>query len=201
MIIYIGIDNGVSGSIALIDENGSVIKFAKMPVKKDLNYTKTVSNIHRIDVGNLICCIDSFKIPSLLNSDGSEKLAYVNRKVMLERPMVNPMRFQASMSAIRALEATLIVLEQLKLPYEYIDSKEWQRVLLPAGIYKNKVDKAGRNHMKADPKDLKKASKDIAKRIFPSVDLDEFDDGDALLIAEYLRRKEKGMLNIKEEQK
>jgi hypothetical protein len=189
-MLYIGLDNGVSGSIAILDAFGSILKFAKMPVKEDLNYTKTVGHIHRIDVDAL----QDFLSFLVIKHDHTLVVGDVQKKVMLERPMINPMRFQASMSAIRALEATLIVLEKLQLPYEYIDSKEWQRALLPAGIYKNKVDKAGRNHMKADPKELKKASKEIAKRIFPSADLDGFDDGDALLIAEYLRRKEKGIL-------
>lgn len=54
--------------------------------------------------------------------------------VLLERPMVNPGRFVATGSALRALEATVIVLEQLRLQPPYIDSNEGQKALLPAGL-------------------------------------------------------------------
>jgi len=89
---------------------------------------------------------------------------------LLERPMVNPGRFKATASALRALEATLIVLERLNIPFQYIDSKEWQRHLLPKGIEKD---------------ELKKAALDVARRLFPSV---QTKDADSLLIAEYARR-------------
>jgi hypothetical protein len=36
---------------------------------------------------------------------------------------------------------------------------------------------------------LKSASLDVAKRLFPSTDFGKLKDGDALLIAEYARRK------------
>lgn len=78
------------------------------------------------------------------------------------------------MSAIRALEATLTVLEFLKIPYAFCDSKEWQRELLPKGLRKE---------------ELKTASLQVGKRLFPSVNFDGFKDADGLLIAEYCRRK------------
>ena len=40
--------------------------------------------------------------------------------------MVNPQRFRESGYALRAFEATLIILEMLKLDYIIIDSKKWQ---------------------------------------------------------------------------
>jgi hypothetical protein len=87
--------------------------------------------------------------------------------------MVNPMRFLATTSALRALEATLIVIEQLELPYQYIDSKEWQKALLPHGLKRE---------------ELKKAAIDIAKRLFPQFTNLSSGQADALLIAEYARR-------------
>jgi hypothetical protein len=187
-MLYIGVDNGVSGSIAVLNGEGEVLIFSATPTQKALNYTKKISNVTRVDFHGL------FEVFNSINSEAAALIDKHEIKCLIERPMINPMRFQASLSAIRALEATLIFLEELKMPYQYIDSKEWQKVMLPAGIYKTKIDKAGRSRMVADPKELKRASKDIAKRIFPSVNLDSFNDGDSLLIAEYLRRKEKGML-------
>ena len=159
MRAYIGLDNGVSGSIGIITDKE--IKLFKTPIKNELNYTKTKRNINRIDVPNLILLLQPFASPQA--------------KLWIERPMVNPQRFQATMSAIRALEATLIALEILQMPYEYIDSKEWQKNLLPEGL-------------KGEA--LKPASLNIGKRLFPSVDFKGFTDADSLLIAEYQRRKD-----------
>jgi hypothetical protein len=89
---------------------------------------------------------------------------------MIERSMINPMRWVASVSAIRCLEATEIILEELQIPYQFIDSKEWQKVLLPSGL-------------KGDQ--LKKAADDVAKRLFPKQTIV---NSDSLLIAEYCRR-------------
>ena len=92
--------------------------------------------------------------------------------VLIERPMVNPARFLASTSALRALEATLIVVEELKLPVRYLDSKEWQSEILPKGV--------------EGPDELKAASLDIGQRLFPSLQFKK--DADSILIAEWARR-------------
>ena len=76
--------------------------------------------------------------------------------------------------AVRAFEATIVALEQLHIPYQYIDSKEWQKALLPKGC---------------KGKELKKASHDIATRLFPVITLKKNEDADGLLIAEYAKRK------------
>ena len=77
------------------------------------------------------------------------------------------------MSALRALESTLILLEEFEIPIHYIDSKEWQKVLLPKGISKEA---------------LKIASLDIGNRYFPLFKSHRHPDRDALLIAEWGRR-------------
>jgi hypothetical protein len=73
---------------------------------------------------------------------------------------------------VRALEATLIALEEMEWPYSYIDSKEWQKVMLPSGLKGSDL--------------LKKASLDVGKRLFPTLNIKK--DADGLLIAEYMRR-------------
>lgn len=152
---YLGIDNGVTGSIGIILDNQYF--YFKTPVKKELSYTKTKQWLNRIDFDILK------KDLSILNI----------HLAVIERPMVNPGRFKATMSAMRALEATQIILEQLKIPYQWIDSKEWQKAMLPAGLEKE---------------ELKEASLQIGKRLFPNIKWDEFDDADGILIAEYARR-------------
>ena len=153
---YIGIDNGVSGTIGIITDSFAIIE--KTPVNKVQDYTKAKKIINRVDVVELknMLEIEDYKIFALL-----------------ERPMINPTRFAASISAVRAFEATLCVLESMKIPYQFIDSKEWQKELLPKGCSGD---------------ELKSASLDIGKRLFPHLNINH-PDMDGLLIAEYARRK------------
>ena len=162
-MLYIGFDNGVtSNGIGVIDESQKA-QLIKLPIKKELSYTKEAKNISRIDFSALCEIFEKLQAKYL-----GEKFI-----VGLERPMINSTRFNASLSAIRALEATLIAIEQHSLRYEYVDSKEWQKLLLPKNI--------------KGSDELKKASLDIGKRLFPELDIKK--DADGLLIAEYLRLK------------
>ena len=164
-MVYIGFDNGVtSNGIGMVTSNQDSLLY-KLPIKKELSYTKEAKFIHRIDYKELVKLLNGIR----MDFDGDEHF-----HVGLERPMVNSARFNASLSAIRALEATLIALEEVQMPYTYIDSKEWQKVLLP------------RNIKGSD--ELKKASLDVGKRLFPLANIKK--DADGLLIAEYLRRKD-----------
>jgi hypothetical protein len=158
-MIHIGIDNGVSGSIGIINSEGNVVNYLHTPIKKELNYTKTKQWLNRIDGIALSEALANYSIEKAF--------------VYIERPMVNPGRFRATVSALRALEATLIVIESLRLPYRYIDSKEWQKALLPAGL---------------EREELKKASLQVGQRLFPQINFKGFTDADGLLIAEHGRQ-------------
>ena len=174
-MIYIGIDNGVTGSIGVLYED-DVVEYHKMPVKSELSYTKAKQWISRIDLDKL-CNIFSKVMLSGFVKDGSEIF------VALERPMVNPMRFKATVSALRALEATLIAVEEMGFKYRYIDSKEWQKGMLPKGL-KGEAE-------------LKKASMQIGKRLFPQIKFEGFKDADGILIAEWGKRFTNGTLKNK----
>jgi len=113
-MIYIGIDNGVTGTIGIIYEDGKSA-FIETPVFKERSYTKDEQFIHRIDYKNIID-----NIPKGL--------------VLIERPMVNPRAFKSTSSALRALEATLISLEIVGCEYKYIDSKEWQKEFFSSSV-------------------------------------------------------------------
>ena len=158
----VGIDNGVSGTIGVINgRNGTV--FIKVPVVKQQDYTKKKKNITRIDVPLFTKFLnDQIKFPH-------ETLC------LIERPMINPTRFTATISAVRALESELTIIEALELPYQYIDSKEWQKKMLPKNI---------------SGIDLKKKSHDIGLRLFPQFKelINKHQDADGLLMAEYGRR-------------
>jgi hypothetical protein len=159
---YIGVDNGVSGTIGIVsnDEDFKPI-FISTVVFSQQNYTKKKANINRIDTVALHDLLSQYTDNSF---------------ILLERPMVNPGRFKATISAIRALEATLIVIEQLNIPFQYVDSKQWQKVMLPSGL---------------KGAELKSASMDIGCRLFPQFaeQIKKHKDADGLLMAEFARRE------------
>lgn len=167
-MIVIGIDNGVTGTISILDA-GKCVHHGPMPVRKEQSYTKTKQNITRID---WLTLFDLF-LPWNHNKDCT---------VVIERPMVNPGRMKATFSALRCLEAVLVVVEMRGLAYRYIDSKEWQHVMLPKGLWKERMTQ---KTTKADPAELKKAAVDIARRLFPYI---QTKDADSLVMAEYVRR-------------
>ena len=160
----LAIDNGVTGTIAMLWENGKQ-HFQKSPVFSVQDYTKTKSNITRIDVNKmkeLLLVFISKSIPD-------------NMIAVLERPFKNPKFFSSTVSAMRCFEATIICLEFYNIPYMFMDSKEWQKELLPKGTMGSDV--------------LKKASLDIGNRLFPQFQDVKHPDRDSLLMAEYVRRK------------
>ena len=168
MITFIGMDNGTSSNGIGVVTSEREAELYKLPTKKELSYTKEVKNITRIDFNGLCELFEKIR------EDHPAGPIFVG----LERPMVNSTRFNASLSAIRCLEATLIALEETGLSYEYIDSKEWQKELLPKGIKGSDL--------------LKQASLDVGKRLFPQLDIKK--DADSLLIAEYMRRRQANQL-------
>lgn len=171
MKAYIGIDNGTTGSIAAILDNGKVI-FGQMPTVKQQNYTKAKQGITRIDTKRFYAWL--LDIIGQVEKESQSLNQAGQFMVIIERPMVNPMRFKNSLSAVRALEAVLTVIEFLNLPHAYIDSRTWQKELLPEGLQGS---------------DLKTASNDIGRRLFPQVpEGKKGTDKDGLLIAEFARR-------------
>jgi len=160
---YIGIDNGVSGSVGIISPTKK--EFFATPTFSEQDYVKKKTNITRVNCIYLMEVFEAYKDFTTM--------------VVLERPMVNPTRFAATKSALRALEATLIAIEVYDFSVMYIDSKEWQSVMLPKGT-------------KGTP-DLKKASRDIGCRLFPEFKSQilktKKSDADGILICEWARRK------------
>ncbi len=151
----IGLDNGVSANGIAILGPDNYVQYLKLPTKNELNYQKEEHHITRLDAPAFEALLTGLQLPK-------------TTLVILERSMVNPMRFRASISAVRCLEAELIVLEKLGFGIEYVDSKQWQRVLLP-GI--------------EGSDELKKASLALGKKLYPDVKLKK--DADSLLIAHW----------------
>lgn len=160
--VVIGIDNGVTGSIGIMSQD--MVNFFPTPVKNEQDYTKAKNRISRVDV------------PALMETFKNLQGAGIVLRAFVERPLVNPGMFKATVSGVRALEATLIVLETLGIGFEFVDSKEWQKVVLPQGI--------------KGSADLKKASVEIGTRLYPSFAdaIKKQGDADGLMIAHWAYR-------------
>lgn len=164
---YIGIDNGVTGSIGIIITTSRIVDNVftfQTPIYQQPYYTKKEKTVTRININAMNIM--------LKNIAGK-----MNPIAILERPKVTPQRFYQSLSAIRSHEATLIALEQLNIElYRHgcIDSREWQKIILP-GIH---------------GKELKEKSLEVGLRLFPNINIGSLKDLDGLLIAEWARRKE-----------
>ena len=164
--LYIGIDNGTSGTIGILGEHNNL--FIETPIIKEQSYTKKKEMISRVDINRL------YEV--LTKAMKYEECEPSDCMVVMERPLINPQMFKTSMNASRTLEAELCVVEMLSMPHIYIDSRQWQRELLPQGI--------------KGSTELKKASKDIGSRLFPlhSNLITKHKDADGILIAYWARK-------------
>lgn len=158
--VYIGIDNGTSGTISVIGDDIET-QIYHTPIKKEQNYTKAKKTISRLDCKKFLDIITQDKDADVV--------------VVMERPLVNPTRFVATTTALRCFEAQLILVEMMKYRIIYIDSKEWQKEMLPKGV--------------KGSDELKKLSLDIGNRLFPQFRDFKHPDRDSLLICEFARRK------------
>ncbi len=164
----ISADNGISSNgIALFSPDDSV-KYEKLPIKRELSYTKNESHITRVDVPKLRQLLANWNLPK-------------TTLVAMEKPFTNARRFRSTMSAMRCLEAELIVIEEFDFYLRYVISSEWQSVLLPGA---NGTD------------ELKAASLALGKKLFPQFKLVK--DADSLLIGYWLKYKDGQSINKKQ---
>ena len=185
--VYIGIDNGATGSIGIVSANYS--NFFPTPVKSVPNYTKEVQMISRIDLP----AIKAKLLEIQLEVAPDRLLADVTFRALIERPFMSPvetvttntgkkvptvnmMFFKASLNAHRSFEATIILMESMKIGYEVVDSKAWQKSMLGTGISGSKA--------------LKEASKIKGIQLYPQheVTILKHKDADGLLIAAFAQK-------------
>lgn len=119
--LVIGMDNGSTGTICSWIINTNQIDFKLTPSKNVLNYQKQINYIDRIDHQQIKNWIEN-NIKKTQNLYKRE----IRVIIIIERPMVNPQRFQASLNAVRSFQALLVILQQLDIKYITIDSKQWQ---------------------------------------------------------------------------
>jgi hypothetical protein len=170
MKITIGIDNGTTGSIGIILQDGHKKEafFAETPSKMSI-LGKKERHIRRIDHESLkeLLMVQAIK-PMVLNDN-------VTVQAYIERPFTG--RFMgAVLPAQRSFEAVLIVLEQLSIPYTVVDSKEWQKAQLP--------EIKGSKELKAASCALGRSKwLDLAAMVL------KHGDADGLMIADYYHNK------------
>ena len=159
----IAIDNGVTGSIAIIGPDG--VFFEPVPTKEQL-MGKAGKVVRRIDHCQAAYCIR-------MRMNGVNGVtAYI------ERPFTgSPKMVMSSLLGARAHEAVSIVLEQLGIGYETVDSKPWQASMLGA--------------IKGSPA-LKKASMLRGMQMFPAhaKAIKDHGDADSLLMAQYYHNQQ-----------
>lgn len=160
--ITIGIDNGSTGSIAILGPDTPF--FEPMPVKEWLmgKAGKLVQRINHRELGAML----SARLPC----DMSCVRAYVERPFTGSAMMIN-----TSVLSARSYEAVLIVLEQLGIGLSTVDSKEWQAAVL--GGIKGSIA-------------LKKASKLRGCSMYPALagTITDHGDADGLLMAHHFHR-------------
>lgn len=165
-MLIIGIDNGTTGSITALDvamdTSVSIALSINMPVKEELDYTKEAKHITRVVLDGLV-----HELRELITSHDT-----LNIRAVIERPMINPGRFKQSILAARAFEATIIALELLGIAYRVVDSRVWQKALLPSGL---------------KGIELKKAAVQFVHKTFPKLDRSKDQDGraDSVCLAYY----------------
>lgn len=163
--VFIGIDNGSSGSIGVIEFGNGVTCtktiFMKPPIFMKQDYTKKRKRISQIDVRALRNLFKEYRGWAV--------------RIAMERPLVNPGRWVATATGLRVHQQYLDVIYFLGFPDPVsLDSKEWQKVLLPKGT---------------KGEELKARSKEIGNRLFPSTKDVRHPDCDGMLIAEWLKRQ------------
>lgn len=142
---YIGIDNGVSGTVGILDDGEKVV-FFKTPVIKSKHYAKSRDMLTRIDRKKLQKLLEPH-LPAL---------------ALIEAPFTNPGMFQATLSNHRSHAEISGVLEDLGITFETVLPRTWQPAVLG--------DVSGRELLKEAS--LKKAKELFPKLIIKAPDAD-----------------------------
>lgn len=188
----LGIDNGVSGSFALMDPSGNIRVFSHVPTYKERKWTKP--KVKKLKSG----VKHTYDYITLIDIDAFQRMLVPYTSVItdihcfLERPAISyaaAWSMKTSISAAMSWANVVYVLKRLQIPRTDVDSKDWQRILIPEAMGENnkeymKTLKAGdRNKL------LKEASDMNAKEIWPKFVGKELGDGDSINLCEYGRRK------------
>lgn len=165
-LLVLGVDPGKHGALAALDHQGRILALHPTPLIKGQRDTYDLAAIREL----------------LLSYQAQGRL-----HVTVERMDAMPAKLGGSIANYHRGVSTgwAWMLEGLKIPYELVPAREWQRAM----------------HAGTQAGDTKQRSILAAQRLFPSQNLKRSplakgpDDGlaDALLIAEFGRRKQLGL--------
>lgn len=163
------VDNGITGTMALFDGTFVNAYFAETPCRtgKRFDTHREQKSVTRLDAKRFWEILQVMK-------GWTEKEILVVR----ERPMINPARFHATLSAVRCDEAETLCLEKAGLPWIYCDSQDWQKPLL--------------ENFHKGSEALKRESMERGIKLFPQYSelIKKHGDADSLLGAVIFYRKE-----------
>jgi len=164
MKVYVGIDNGTTGTIGVVGKGYT--DFIETPRMRRRDFQKSREKyLYRLDW-------ELFHIKIQAHIDRCKG----SLAVVIERPFSNAKCWDASIAALRCWESQLQVLERLGV-FEPIlcSSGPWQKELLPG--------------VKGE-ESLKLASKVLGLELFPehAEIINKHKDADGILIAEWARR-------------
>ena len=164
MRIFCAVDNGATGTIGAIHENGSLSAFMPVPVYVSQDYNR--SGVHRTTH------VDYDVLKGMLKDLKSQGELHL----ITERPLKNPRLFRATISGVRAHEILLAVARSLGLQIEEtLDSRDWQTTM--CGPF--------------EKGESKPASVRAGCELFPehADDIRRHGDADGILMAEFHRRR------------
>ena len=163
-MIYIGIDPGKSGGIAMLDESGSVLCAIKMPESER-------------DLLDVFC--DGF-IHGALDGQTARPC-----RAMLERVSSSPQMGRASAFTFGfGYGALTMALTAARIPYDRVVPRKWRQAL---GCATSSGKMGERNNTEA-----KNITKRRAQELFPQQTVIHA-TADSLLLAEYCRRVAQGV--------
>lgn len=191
----LSIDNGATGSFTILDNKGKLVAFEHVPNFKVNSWKKPKAK--KTKTGKVSKSVKQSQFTVIdINQLQKKLVSYLGTvndvKCFLERPAVgfSGWGIWTSLAGFSNWVAVQYVLMNLKIPYETVDSKEWQDALIPQATGKNNKEylkglkKGERNKL------LKQASDKLAKEMFPRVVLKELGDGDSLCMGYYYFLKE-----------
>ena len=191
-VLFLGIDNGVSGSMTIMDATGRVLLYEHVPTYKEVKWTKPKTT--KTKSGKKTVKHDYI---TLVDIDAMQRILVKYTSLVsdvycfLERPAISyaaAWSMQTSISAGMSWAYVTYVLKKLKINRTDIDSKMWQKAFIPEAT--GEKNKEYMKTLKAGERNklLKEASDMFAKSIWPGFSSKELGGGDSVCIAEYGRR-------------
>lgn len=199
-------DNGIGGDIAVLTLSGQLVYYGNVPTLKEPMWKKPEVKCVRDENNKFVkdkngkrktitkighyTLIDMVALQRLLASVTGP---YRDVECYLERPMINianNWQIQSSISAGIAWAFAVHVFKTLQFPYYYVDSRTYQKYFFPQVLQLKNPDGTKKSLKPGERnKQLKVEGKATAQKLFPQVIIKAPADGDALLIAEYNRRR------------